>query len=687
MKKLMKGNEAIAEAAIQAGCRFFFGYPITPQNQIPEYMSKRMPQVNGCFLQAESEVAAINMVYGAGGAGARVMTSSSSPGISLKQEGISYLVGAEVPCVIVNMVRGGPGLGGIQPAQSDYYQATRGGGHGDYRLCVLAPGSVQEAVDLTQDAFDIADRYRNPVLVMGDGLIGQMMEPVDMTRAEGRKPAADLPDKRWAADGHAPTAERPRAVVNSLFIDPQALENHNLHLKAKYDLMEKAECRWQEELLSDAEIVLVAYGTTSRIARSAMRRCRERGIKVGMLRPITLWPFPTEALQKTLATAKHYLVLEMSMGQMVDDVRLTLNGARPVTFFGRTGGMVPTVGEMVQQIEALAGVAPIPAQACYIDAQKALNDSARKADEVIKAMDDKFREIGEKVNEAVNSPEVKQKAAEVAGKVGEAFSAAGQKLGEAGQKVNEALNDPDLREKAEGVVQKVNEAVGALGQKLGEMGQRVNDALHDPALQQKAEEAANKAGEAFSAIGHKIGDALGMTDKAASDAAGSAETAADAAAQTAEQAVETAAEAVETAVEAAQTVADEAEAAVDADADEAEFTVEATQDAAEESAQSADDDLDQKAEEAFGELNDAMEEMNRKLGEASRRLTEKIEQADFGTKPEDLSQKAVEAAKNTAEAAKKGLSGLWGAIGKAFDTVKRDLGGKDGGQNGKEGDA
>ncbi|NCB05253.1 MAG: 3-methyl-2-oxobutanoate dehydrogenase subunit VorB [Clostridia bacterium] len=355
MKKLMKGNEAIAEAAIQAGCRFFFGYPITPQNQIPEYMSKRLPQVGGCFLQAESEVAAINMVYGAAGAGARVMTSSSSPGISLKQEGISYIVGAELPCVIVNMVRGGPGLGGIQPAQSDYYQATRGGGHGDYRMCVLAPSSVQEAVTLTQEAFDIADRYRNPVLVMGDGLIGQMMEPVDLPDPQGPLPEIKPVSKPWAATGHIPTSEAPRAIINSLYIDPAVLEKHCMHLQEKYDAIAQNECRWQEEMLEDVEIVMVAYGTTSRIARSAMRRCREKGIKVGLLRPITLWPFPEAAIRATLKTAKHYLCLEMSTGQMVDDVKLAVNGERPVHFYGRTGGMVPTVAEMVRQIEALAG--------------------------------------------------------------------------------------------------------------------------------------------------------------------------------------------------------------------------------------------------------------------------------------------------------------------------------------------
>ncbi len=353
MKKLMKGNEAIAEAAIRAGCRYFFGYPITPQNQIPEYMSKRLPQVGGCFLQAESEVAAINMVYGAAGAGARAMTSSSSPGISLKQEGISYIVGAELPCVIVNMVRGGPGLGSIQPAQSDYYQATRGGGHGDYRMCVLAPASVSEAVQLTQDAFDVADRYRNPVLVLGDGLIGQMMEPVEFPDGD-RAPAADLPAKDWAADGHAATAERPRAIVNSLYIDPAVMEQQCLKLQKQYDLMEKRECRFERFLLDDAEIVIVAYGTTSRIAKSAIRKCREQGVKVGLLRPITLWPFPAQAIRDTLATARKYLCVEMSMGQMVDDVRLALDGKAPVTFYGRTGGMVPTVKEIAGQIMALA---------------------------------------------------------------------------------------------------------------------------------------------------------------------------------------------------------------------------------------------------------------------------------------------------------------------------------------------
>ena len=351
-KMLMKGNEAIAEAAIQAGCRFFFGYPITPQNQIPEYMSKRLPKIEGgCFLQAESEVAAINMVYGAAGAGARVMTSSSSPGISLKQEGISYIVGAELPCVIVNMVRGGPGLGSIQPAQSDYYQATRGGGHGDYRMIVLAPSSIQEAVELTQKAFDLADKYRNPVLVLGDGLIGQMMEPVEMP--DYQKPA-DLPPKTWAATGWTPQSDRERAIINSLYIDPAVLEKHVNHLYEKYAVMEQTECRWQEELTEDADYVICAYGTTARIARSAMRKLRAEGIRAGLIRPITMWPFPNAPIAKAAEHAKAFLTVEMSMGQMVDDVRLAAEGKVPVHFFGRTGGIVPTVREIITEVEKLA---------------------------------------------------------------------------------------------------------------------------------------------------------------------------------------------------------------------------------------------------------------------------------------------------------------------------------------------
>ena len=347
-KLLMKGNEAIAEAAIQAGCRFFYGYPITPQNEIPEYMARRMPKVDGVFLQAESEVSAINMVYGTAGTGRRVMTSSSSPGISLKQEGISYLIGAELPCVIVNIARGGPGLGSIQPAQSDYFQSTRGGGHGDYRMVVYAPDSVQEAVDLTQKAFDVADRYRNPALILGDGVIGQMMEPVVMP--DYHEPE-DLPAKDWAAVGWDGT--RQRAVLNSLYMDPKQLERHNLHLKAKYDQMERDELLYDSHMLEDAQIVLVAYGTSARIALAAAKRARQQGVKAGMIRPITVWPFPYQAIAEAAKTAEAFMAVEMSTGQLVEDVRLAVGGARPVEHFGRTGGVVPSVRETAERIVAL----------------------------------------------------------------------------------------------------------------------------------------------------------------------------------------------------------------------------------------------------------------------------------------------------------------------------------------------
>lgn len=350
-KELWKGNEAIAEAAIKAGCRFFFGYPITPQNEIPEYMSLRLPQVGGCFLQAESEVAAINMVYGAAGSGARVMTSSSSPGISLKQEGITYIAGAELPCVIVNIVRGGPGLGGIQPAQSDYFQACKGGGHGDYRLVVLAPSTVQEAVDLVQEAFDIADQYRNPVMIMGDGMIGQMMEPVEFTDVKKRI----LPEKDWATVGTR--GKRGQNVINSLFIDPAECEKHNLKLGKKYEEILKNETRVETYNLEGAEIVLVAYGTTSRIARNAINSLAKDGIKAGLIRPITLWPFPEKAIADAakMADVKAFLTVEMSMGQMVEDVRLAVEGRKPVHFYGRTGGMVPTPAAIVEQAKMILG--------------------------------------------------------------------------------------------------------------------------------------------------------------------------------------------------------------------------------------------------------------------------------------------------------------------------------------------
>jgi 2-oxoglutarate ferredoxin oxidoreductase subunit alpha len=350
-KVLMKGNEAIAEAAIQAGCRFFFGYPITPQNQIPEYMSRRMPQVGGCFLQAESELAAINMVYGAAGAGARVMTSSSSPGISLKQEGISYIAGARLPCLIVNIVRGGPGLGGIQPAQSDYFQATRGGGHGDYRTVVLAPATLQEAVTLTQEGFDIADQYRVPVLLLGDGMLGQMMEPVTF----GGYTPRNLPPKTWATNGTG-GARKPN-IINSLYLDPEELERVNMALSETYREITRREARAVSDGCDGAEIIAVAYGTTARIVRSAVARLRERGVRAGLVRPVTLWPFPSEAVRAAAAqpSVKAVLSVEMSAGQMIDDVRIAVAGSKPVHFYGRTGGMVPMPDDIADEIARLAG--------------------------------------------------------------------------------------------------------------------------------------------------------------------------------------------------------------------------------------------------------------------------------------------------------------------------------------------
>ena len=350
-KVLMKGNEALAEAAIRAGCRHFFGYPITPQTEVSAYMAKKMPKIGGVFLQAESEVAAINMVYGAGGAGARVMTSSSSPGISLKQEGISYIAGADVPCVIVNIVRGGPGLGGIQPAQSDYHQAVKGGGHGDYHLVVLAPSSIQEMVDLTSDAFDIGDKYRCPVMIMGDGMLGQMMEPVEFKDTE----LGELPEKEWATTGT--DMKRKKNIINSLFIEPKDLEDLVLARQKKYDEIAKNEVRYETEDIEDADIILVAYGTTARIAKTAMAKAKAKGLKVGIIRPITLWPFPYEAFEKALEgdKKKTFLAVEMSMGQMVDDVKIAVNGRADVEFFGRTGGIVPTPNEILNKIEEIAG--------------------------------------------------------------------------------------------------------------------------------------------------------------------------------------------------------------------------------------------------------------------------------------------------------------------------------------------
>ncbi len=353
-KVLMKGNEAIAAAAINAGCRFFFGYPITPQNEIPEYMSRELPKVGGTYLQAESEVAAINMVYGAAGAGARVMTSSSSPGISLKQEGISYIAGANLPCVIVNVMRAGPGLGGIQPAQSDYFQAVKGGGHGDYRLLVLAPSTVQEAVDLMEEAFDLADKYRNPVMLLADGMIGQIMEPVEITPYH---PPADRPSKDWATTGTDNSGGRKR-IINSLFLNPDDLEAHVREMYARYAEMEAHEVRYELYQCDQADIILVAYGTVARIVRTAIAQCEELGIRAGLLRPISLYPFPTTAFDQVVDRAKAVLTVEMSMGQMVDDVKIAVAGRKPVHFYGRCGGNIPMPGEIVAKVqEIIQGVA------------------------------------------------------------------------------------------------------------------------------------------------------------------------------------------------------------------------------------------------------------------------------------------------------------------------------------------
>lgn len=349
-KVLMKGNEAIGAAAINAGCRYFFGYPITPQNEVPEYMSRELPKVGGTFVQAESEVAAINMVYGASGAGARVMTSSSSPGIALKQEGITYIAGAELPCVIVNIMRGGPGLGGIQPAQSDYNQSTRGGGNGDYKLLVYAPANLQEMVDMVQEAFDAADYYRNPVLVVGDGMIGQMMEPVEFKPFVSKR---QLVEKTWATDGTK--GKRSPNIINSLFLDPAKLEEHNVKLQEKYRIIKENEARAEQYNMDNAQVVIVAYGTTSRIAKNAIESLKKEGIEVGLIRPQTLWPFPDQAFEALPESCKSMLVVEMSMGQMVDDVKLAINCKLPVEFYGRSGGMIPEPDDIADKIKEMLG--------------------------------------------------------------------------------------------------------------------------------------------------------------------------------------------------------------------------------------------------------------------------------------------------------------------------------------------
>jgi len=349
---LMKGNEVIAEAAIRAGCRNYFGYPITPQTEVMHYMAKKMVQVGGNFVQSESEVAAINMVYGAASAGFRVMTSSSSPGISLKQEGISYIAGAELPAVVVNIVRAGPGLGGIQPAQGDYFQATKGGGHGDYRNIVIAPASIQELYELTVEAFNLADKYRMLVMILGDGTLGQMMEPVTFRDSE---PVVNV-EKPWACSGRGKNADgsykRDHNYITSIYIDPDYLEFKNRELQDKYDLVSKNEVRYEAYGLEDAEIVITAFSTCSRISKNVIRQAAELGIKVGMIRPITLWPFPSQIINETAARSnvKAFLDVELNAGQMVEDVKLAVNGQKPVHFFGRMGGNLPTQKQILDKI-------------------------------------------------------------------------------------------------------------------------------------------------------------------------------------------------------------------------------------------------------------------------------------------------------------------------------------------------
>ena len=346
---LMKGSEAIAEAAIRAGARFFFGYPITPQTEIPEYMSARMPEVGGCFLQAESEVAAINMVYGAASTGERVITSSSSPGVSLKQEGISYCAGAQLPCVILNVMRGGPGLGSIQASQGDYNQAVKGGGNGDYHLITYAPSSIQEAIDIFSFAFDKAEKYRVPVLFLADGIMAQMMEPVEMPEMVDFK--VDPEKKPWAATGWKPGDDpAKRAVINSLYINTEDLTVHNNHLQATYREIEKNEVMYEAYLCEDADYVITAFGTVARIAKSAINELREQGIKVGLFRPITVWPFPYAQLAEASKNAKALLDVEANEGQMLQDVKLAINGAKPVEYFGHCGSLMPTTDEIVAKI-------------------------------------------------------------------------------------------------------------------------------------------------------------------------------------------------------------------------------------------------------------------------------------------------------------------------------------------------
>lgn len=347
-KVLMKGNEAIAESAIRAGCLHYFGYPITPQTELAAYMAKRMPKIGGVFLQAESEIAAINMVYGVAATGKRVMTSSSSPGVSLKQEGISYIAGSDLPALIINVQRGGPGLGGIQPSQSDYFQATKGGGHGDYHLIVLAPDSVQEMADLTALCFDLADQYRMPAMLLADGTLGQMMEPVLLP-----EPSTSTVEKPWAVTGTQ--CKRPHNIVNSLYLKPEVLEKTNFDRFARYKQIEENEVKYESFMMEDAEYCVVAFGIAARVSKNAVIAARKEGIRVGMIRPITLWPFPKKPLREAAERVKGFLSVELSMGQMIEDVRLATDCRRPVKLCNRAGGMIVSPEEVLASIKSLGG--------------------------------------------------------------------------------------------------------------------------------------------------------------------------------------------------------------------------------------------------------------------------------------------------------------------------------------------
>ncbi len=347
-KILMKGNEAIAEAAIKAGCMHYFGYPITPQTEVAAYMAKRMPKIGGCFLQAESEIAAINMVYGVACTGKRVMTSSSSPGISLKSEGLSYLAGSDLPALVVNVQRGGPGLGGIQPSQADYFQATKGGGHGDFKMIVLAPSSVQEMADLTVKGFDLADKYRMTTMILADGTMGQMMEPVCLDYE-----VKETVDKPWATTGTK--LEREHNIVTSLFLNPDELEDLNFERFERYKYIEENEAMYEEYMMDDAEIAIAAFGIAARVAKNAINEARKQGIKVGLIRPITLWPFPTAPFKKAADKVKEIISVELSMGQMIEDVKLASECKVPVTLCNRTGGMIPSPEQVLEAIKKANG--------------------------------------------------------------------------------------------------------------------------------------------------------------------------------------------------------------------------------------------------------------------------------------------------------------------------------------------